>query len=155
MWWVIAIIVIIAAFAFPRFGVVLLVLLALAGGGLFMAHLNNQQERAASTRRMTTTEVELTDLRLGRQYGSSYKLVGRVRNASPKYTLQEFSLRILVRDCAEPQTCETIGETTDSVYVSVPPGQIRGIDESIHFSALPALKGTFAWEYSLVEVKAK
>jgi hypothetical protein len=45
----------------------------------------------------------------------------------------------------EHATCETIGETSDTIYVNVPAGQVRALSEHVYFSDVPPLKGEFGW----------
>jgi hypothetical protein len=155
MWWLIAILVVIAAFAFPRFGKALLVLVGLAAVALFVIYQQSEQEESAARQRVTPQQVELTDLRLGPpQYGSSYGLTGRIRNASTKFSIKSLQLKITLRDCITSADCVTVGDRTTYIFVSVPPGQTRGISESIYFSNLPPLRGSFAWSYAIAEIKA-
>ena len=44
-----------------------------------------------------------------------------------------------------PITCDTIGESTETVYVNVPAGQVRAVSDSIHFLDLPLVRHTFGW----------
>jgi hypothetical protein len=153
MLWLIAILTIIAAFVFPRFGKALLILVGLVVLSVVIILINNEREAKESRKRISPQEVQLTELRLGSEYGS-YKLVGRIRNASAKYPIQSVQLRITLQDCIATDNCATIGDTTEYMFVSVPPGQTRAVDESVYFSDVPSLKGTFAWNYSIVEVSA-
>jgi len=155
MWWLIGIVIVIAAFAFPRFGKALLVLATIVVVGILIVIANERQESAAARTRVSASEIDLLDLRLGSSYGSSYRLVGRLRNRSPRYTLSSLSIKVTMRDCTAPGQCETVGETTTSVYASVPPGQVRGIDDSVYFSGLPPFRGKMEWIYSVVEIRAK
>ena len=60
-----------------------------------------------------------------------------------------------VRDCPAEGECETVGDKAEQVYTSVPPGQSRGLDEHVYFSALPRFKGRFEWSYAVTSVRAK
>ena len=80
MWWLIGVIVIIAAFAFPRFGKALLILAAVVGAAIALFVANERQEEGAAKSRMLPQEVELSELILASDYGSSYRLTGRIKN---------------------------------------------------------------------------
>jgi hypothetical protein len=164
MLWVILIVaIIIAAFAVPRFGKVvlgligiLLVLGFISGIVLFVVNQREQAERQAARARIQKSEIELIDLGLGSSYGTgSYKLGGRVRNRSSRYTLTEMRLKFTMRDCAEAGDCEIVGQTEDAMYVNVPPGQARDLNESIYFSGLGRPRGKHQWDYEIVEVLGK
>jgi hypothetical protein len=71
-------------------------------------------------------------------------------------------LHLLVRlyDCSgkpnsDYSNCEIIGEVKSVVPASVPPGQTRGVVSSMLFEATPRVKGTFAWGYWLLGVRAE
>ena len=89
MWWLIAIVVLIAAFAVPRFGKFLLATIALmlvvGGSCLFVLNERQERERKAALIRIRPHEVELADFRLtpGAVTGL-YTLAGRVRNRSAR-----------------------------------------------------------------------
>ena len=156
MGWLIAIVVIIAAIAYPAVRKVLLAVVAVAGVGLLLVYLNTQRERAESKSRVKANEVELSDLRLDRpQYGSSYQLTGRVRNRSERFEIGSLRLRVVLQDCLGANDCSIVGDTIAWVFVSVPPGQTRAIDDSVHFSDVPPFRGNFAWRYELAEIEAR
>jgi hypothetical protein len=156
MGWLIAIVVLIAAIVFPGVRKVLLAVIAIAALGLLVLYLNSEREEAASTSRVKASEVEISDLRLGRaQYGSSYQLTGRVRNLSPRFTVTSLRLRVLLQDCLAANDCSTVGDSTAYVSLSVPPSQTRAIDDSVHSSDVPPLRGTFRWSDELSEIQAK
>jgi len=156
MGWLFAIGVLIAVIAFPRFRKAVLALVGVGAIALFIIYQQSEREQAAAKSRVKPQEVEFTDMRLGRsQYGSSYQLTGRVRNLSTTYSISSLTLRIVLRDCITPQDCSTVGDRNEYVIVSVPPGQTRGVDELVYFSDVPAFRGSFAWSYSVTEIKAK
>lgn len=155
MWWLIVIIVIIAALVFPQFRKVLLIFAAIAGIGIVLLIANHKQEQNASKSRISVQQIELSELKLISDYGTSYKLIGRVKNLSPQYTLTSFDMRITARDCHAQGQCETVGDTTAHVYESVPTGQSRALDEHVYFSGMPGIKGRFEWNYAITDVSGK
>jgi hypothetical protein len=164
MWWLLLlVIVIIAAFAVPRFGKALLgtvaVVVVVIAVYIFDSDRRNKAETAAARTRIQFSEVELVDLGLQPRYkytqSGSYTLVGRVRNGSAQYTLSQIRLKLTMRDCTEPAGCETVGEVDESIYLSVPPGQARDLDEFVDFSGLGQPRGKHQWDYQLLEVSGK
>lgn len=159
-WLILLAVVVTSAFAFPRFGKallalvgVLLVLLVVAGVLLYLYERRQEAERAAAKTRIARSEIEFVDLALRPSYGRGwYRLVGRVRNRSPRYTLRELRLKLVMRDCRRVGDCEIVGETDEAVYLSVPPGQAREIDEDVHFYDLGPPRGKYQWEYSVTEI---
>ena len=160
IWIVIIIGVIIAAFVIPRFGrvVVGLVGLVVALGVigaiiLFVMDRRQKAERELAKTRIRSQEVELVDLVLRPGYsGSSFTLVGRVRNRSGRYTLNEMRLKFTMKDCGEADNCEVVGQTEDAMYVNVPPGQARDLNESVYFTGLGSPRGKHQWDYQVVEI---
>ncbi|HYA47100.1 MAG TPA: hypothetical protein VEF92_06060 [Burkholderiales bacterium] len=155
MWWLIAILAIVAAFFFPRFRNVLLILMGVLVLGFFALYEYQQAEEKASRGRIATTDVQLTETRLIVRSPGAYTLTGRLRNGSAQFSIESLQIRLTLRDCVSKNRCETIGETTQPLSVSVPPGQTRGVEERVYFSDLPSLKGNLEWDYAVVEIRAK
>src|SRR5947207_822823 len=101
-------------------------------------------EREAAKRRISLTDVKFEDLKL-----TDHQLVGRIRNDSVRYDIDEVQLKVILQDCARPEPskpnwpksfkpdakdvfrsteCETVGQETMTLYTSVPSFQTRGID---------------------------
>jgi len=71
-------------------------------------------------------------------------------------------LRLLVRlyDCSgKPEkdysNCDNIGEVKPVVTASIPPGQTRRVAGSALFEATPRVRGTFAWGYRILGIRAE
>jgi len=159
-WAILLIIVVVAAFAIPKFGKamlglggILLILVAVGAVVLYEMDRRQKAERGVAKTRIKPNEVELVDLAFRPGSGTgSYTLVGRTRNRSTQYTLSEVRLRLTMRDCTGSNDCEIVGETEKSLYTSVPPGQARDLDEYVHFSGMRQPRGKYQWEYQIVEV---
>ena len=159
-WAVLVVLIIIAAFAIPRFGTALLALLGVVvigvvilGVVLYQMDQQDKRERELATSRISRSEIELVDLALQPGYGtSSYTLVGRVRNLSAQYTLSEVRLKLVMRDCAPAGHCEIVGETDESLYLGVPPGQARDLNEYVSFRGLGPPSGKHQWEHQILEI---
>jgi len=140
----------------PKFRISALIALLLAGGGIWwVIHSREEAARILATL-IKPSEVEITDATLWNEYGS-HKIVGAVRNLSGRHSLASFSLHITAFDCpsdAITPDCNTIGDKTVSVRVSVPPGQVRKFDESAYFPNMPKAR-VFKWSYTLQDVRAQ
>lgn len=160
MIWIVVVLVIIAAFALPRFGKALaglfgvLLVLAIVGAIiLFVMDRRQKAERELAKTRIKTAEVDLVDLGLRNGYGAgSYTLVGRVRNRSGRYTLNEMRLKLTMKDCGDTNSCEVVGQTEEAIYVNVPPGQARDLNEFVSFTGLGSPRGKHQWDYEIVEI---
>lgn len=162
MWWaLLAVIVLIAAFKVPRFGKALLwgiVVVAAIGGTAWAVYdARTKAEARAARTRIRADEVELADLRLGlpRAGDGIARLTGRVRNGSAQYSVTELTLMVTLRDCLEADSCEVVGESTESIYLTIPPRQARDLDEYVFFSDIGEPRGSRVWNYFLVEVQGK
>ena len=108
-----------------------LVALGAAGGGAI--YLYNEHEETSSLSRIPISELVFENVILKPDY-SSYKVSGRIKNDSRKFTL---AFVVRMQDCAGESTSKnrmTIGEGNGSAYLGVPPGQARDFGESIYFS---------------------
>ena len=107
-------------------------------------------------------EIEIRDLFLSKKSFSSYRLSGSLKNLNPSYTLSSMRLNLTFYDCPtgggdkseDWVECEIIGEEQVSLFLTVPPGQVRGFDRSVYVSDLPKLKRRFAWGYSIESTRA-
>jgi len=115
----------------------------------------DKQQTEASKKLVRAEQLEFTDMRLGPEsYGSSYKLTGRVKNNS-QYTVFGIQAKIRVLDCDEKAHCEVVGEEQENIGPTIPPGQVRDIDNSIYFSSGTHVRGRFEWNYVINEIRAQ
>jgi hypothetical protein len=119
---------------------------------------NNQnartKENQAAKLRIPHTNVEFVDLRM--ETNSSFvKLTGRVRNNDPRFTLTYVELRLRVQECPAPDRCDTVGDTTDSFFVDVPPQQAREIDDYVSFRGIGSPRMKRSWLYEVVSISGK
>jgi hypothetical protein len=142
---------------FPLFRKVILIIAGVLGAIIFIFYAYNENEQSMSKKRISPTEIQISELRLApeRYSSSSYKLLGRIKNNSQRYTLDNLEIKVVVQDCVEGGSCETVGEGTTSYYYSIPPGQAREMDSYISFHNMPQARGHYKWNYSIVEVKGK
>jgi len=94
-----------------------------------------------SRARIQPEEVEMADLRMSLIPGSnSQHLFGHVRNKSASYTLMAVAFEITIEYCRDNH-CETLGSTTETLTLAVPPGQSNDLNEYVTFPS-PLVKET-------------
>ena len=52
-------------------------------------------------------------------------------------------------------TCVIIGQTSEDIYVDIPPMQARDLDRSVYLRSTPRPNNTLAWDYGLSETTAQ
>ena len=141
--------------AYPGFRGLVIVVVALIGGVIwYTVEQGNKKARLARSL-IKPSEVELRDFTLGREYGS-FKLTGNVKNLSSKYTLLEIIVAVRVYDCPTEKIgldCEVIGERTERLSATTPPGQVRNFNKSVWFSNMPEINN-FEWSYKIKSITA-
>src|SRR5947199_669729 len=143
MLWLLAfVVVVIFWFLFPPFRYFALAIGVLLVGLVTVLILYVQHEDAVSRSLIPASQVELTDLRLGEQYGS-YQITGEVKNNSEHY-LSSVHLKVRAFDCPASSitpSCTTIGQDDNvSLGVGVPPHQVRAVDHAyVSFYGMPKI----------------
>jgi len=153
MFWALAIIgLIILGLRFPKFGVAVLVVVIALGLVLFgyMGHQHDQEE--AAKRLVRPDQLNFTDMQMGPGRYANYRLTGRIKNNSI-YEITGITLKLEVQDCASDGHCETVGQEEQPLFLSIPAGQVRDVDESVYFHDM-TIRGTYKWNYSVEEVDA-
>ena len=90
-----------------------LVLLASAATGLVWYIRFGQQ---AGTGLLGPGDIQLNNLKLTRQYRTSYQMAARLVNTSSKFTLQSLKLTITASDCKDAGAdCIVVGEADRTV----------------------------------------
>ncbi|HTE43449.1 MAG TPA: hypothetical protein VK629_21700 [Steroidobacteraceae bacterium] len=148
-------ILLIASAVFRKYALGLLVVGVVIGGVIYL--INEQQQNAALTR-IALSELKLEGVALIPDYGG-YKLTGRIQNNSKQFTLNQLTLVVSIKDCTgdlSSQTCVTIGESTESFYPQIPPGQARDFNRAMYFSGGgPKPKGRMEWHYVVSKIQGK
>lgn len=157
MWWVVlAIILVYLGFKFPMFGKVILGGISVIVVVCALWYFKSQYDDKVSKSRISKNEIDLVDLTLQPYYDkSSYRIVGKIRNRSASYTLTSLKIRNTMRDALPDGRSEIVGETTTWVFKTVPPGQARDVDESVHFSDIATARGTYSWQYEVIEIRGR
>jgi hypothetical protein len=132
MAWAIGIIIFLfLMFVSATFRSVVVVLIAVIGVGLWW-FIESQQEKELRARSLIQpSEIELTGLRISRSFGTSYQVLGTVKNLSQLHILSSIILKFRAYDCPGGEItgeCDVIGEATTSPQIGAPPGQVRSFD---------------------------
>ncbi len=166
MWWLISfLVVVIAIWLFvvsKTFRILAIAVLVLVVGGIFAWFEYQERQTRIAQSLIKHEEIEIRDLFLSKKSFSSYRLSGSLKNLNPSYTLSSMRLNLTFYDCPtgggdKPEDwveCEIIGEEQVSLFLTVPPGQVRGFDRSVYVSDLPKMKRRFAWGYSIESTRA-
>lgn len=156
MAWIVAIavlVLLVVSAGFRMFAGVL-VLVTAAGGFLFWQYEKNEERESKS--RISQSELSFEGVSLKPSYGNSYDLVGRIVNNSNKYTLKAVHLKLTFRDCEkENKNCIVIYESSEHIYINIPPKQARDFKEYVFLSSDISLKGEMVWDYKIEYTKAE
>jgi len=160
IWFLIIVVVLIAAFAVPRFGAALLVLVAIAAIAVLSELERENADNRESLTRVPKDQLELTNLELGRVPGGEgdYQIFGQAKNNSAQYTVNEVDIRVKVFDCPAKRwsrDCATIGDSDVVILADIPPGQLRAVQEDIFFDSMPPIKGSLVWSYKIAKIRAQ
>jgi hypothetical protein len=156
MAWLAAIVVLLLLVFSTRFRKVAAVVAGVLAAAVGIFILVQQQSQKEARALIPSSDVDLHEIRLQSDFGS-YKLVGRIRNNSPSYTLTGVSLKLVLKDCdtATQASCVTIGESEEHPFFeNIPPGQARDIDSYI-FPGTTKRKGKLVWHYSIAYTEGK
>jgi len=154
-WYVIVALVIVLLIISPRFCVFAL----LACSSLIVMgsayYFYSQYVEISSKTLIPISDVEIRDIALNLTPYNNYKIMGRINNKSPDYTLNRVSLRIFMEDCAENETedteCKVIDDTLADVYVYASPKQTRDFNEYVYFFGSKTKPvGKLNWHYIIL-----
>ena len=127
-------------------------------GGLVWWTLS-KSEQSASRKRIALSELELIDFGLGKSIISflSHEIGGRIRNKSPRYTLERLALKITINDCvqdlhSEKERCDIVAQSDEVISVNIPPGQARDFKQGV---GLPYVRGKMTWYYTVSYLEAR
>lgn len=156
VWFLGVIACIFLAVKYPRFrwGLFAVTGLIALAAALYIAR--RHQEEESSKRLVRANQLAFTELGLApADYGSAYKLTGRVRNNSASYVFQ-VKAKFHVLDCDAQSHCDVVGEKEEwNICPLIPPGQVRDVDETIYFGSGTRVRGQFQWNYEVTEIRAR
>lgn len=112
------------------------------------------RDEETARQQITRQQIEFRNLRMG-VGGPSVQLNGRIRNNNPTYTLTRVDMRLRVLECDASYRCDTLGDQTESISVSVPPQETREISHDVFFSGLGAARLRRSWRYDVLSVTGR
>ena len=136
---------------FNRLAAVLIIVIVAAIGGIAWYQ---EWEMEASRHRIPPDQVELADFKLVRPDRDTRELVGRIRNHSMRYTIDELGLEVVLDDCLNGH-CDTVDQVKVIFAEPIPPDQARDVKRRIVFTSLVQPKGTLVPHFHLRYVEAK
>lgn len=133
-------------------------LLAIALAIAALLYMQHREEEHLALTRIPSSELVFENVTL-KPYVGSYRIAGRIKNNSAKFSVRQIDLVVTVKDCtqgaAEPQ-CVVIGESNEILNLNIPPGEARDFEESVRFSGSDLkLKGRLEWNYSISQIRAE
>ncbi len=132
-----------------------LLLIVFLGGYVMKQRYDTHREFEASQHRIAFGEVQIEDFALKGTEAAGYRVTGRVRNRSPRYTLTGMQLQVVIKDCYQ-STCDVVGQADVPVSgMEIPPAQLRWLDRQVYFSSLPPMRGSLQWSYKVDYITAR
>ena len=135
-----------------------LVVAIVVGFGIYVYAKNAeriaQQEEARAKQRIPWADVDVFDMKMGTESAFS-TITGRVRNRNAQHTLTGLGLRLTIRECNPAGQCDVVGETTETMALSVPPGQARDINDTVYFRDLGKSTHNRNWSFTIVSVSGR
>jgi hypothetical protein len=133
-------------------------LLAIALAIAVLLYMQHREEEHLALTRIPSSELVFESVTL-KPYVGSYKIAGRIKNNSAKFSVRQIDLVVTVKDCtqgaAEPQ-CVIIGESNEILNLNIPPGEARDLEEAVRFyGSNPKLKGRMEWSYAVSRIRAE
>jgi len=110
---------------------------------------------------ITKNDVKLRDEKLlAPMYANGPRTFQAILSNNSGFSVSHFRMLVRLYDCSgKPDSnysnCEIIGEVKPVVSSPIPAGQTREILSSMLFESTPRVRGTFAWGYSILGVRAE
>jgi hypothetical protein len=120
-------------------------------------YLNDRHEEEQSLTRISASELSFENLLLKQDY-NSYKIVGRIINHSQRFEASDISIVVTVQDCkpdVSPPSCLVIGESKESLFLNIPPGQARDFEHYVFFDTPVKPQGQLSWDYRIESISAR
>ena len=138
-------------------GFVVVLVVCLVGVAMYLSAENNRryEERMERSRSLISTEqIDASDWQIFASDDGAWRVQGKLINKSD-HTIEGLTLNTRVFDCAKGEECPAIGDARTEVYVTVPPGQARPIEQFILFSPRPVVEaGMWHSAGQIVEIRA-
>lgn len=115
---------------------------------------DSPKEEPASPAGISVDEIELAGVRLFKgDGGQGFRIEGQVQNNSPKMTLTEMDVKVVMQDCLDTGVCEILAEEVAKVATNVAAGQAGAFQSADILKDMPAPKGRLGWHYAVVAAK--
>lgn len=157
MKWLIGIVVLVLLVVSVRFRKFVLGLVALGAAVGGVVYLMKEREESRSLSRIPVSQLTFENVMLTPDY-SGYKISGRIKNTSAQFTLKEVRYIVTMQDCtgeSPSKNCVTIGESKETVYLNVPPGQARDFEDSVYLGGTLKPKARLEWHYVVSQTKGE
>jgi hypothetical protein len=158
---VILVLAVILFVKFPAFRKLTLIVVIVGAVGIVIlfSYFHEQEEENARKREMqkhlvAPTRLDFQDMRLGKEYGSDYRLTGRVKNNS-QYSITAITVKVTISDCDSNGHCDVVGDKQEECYLKIPPGQARDLNETLFMDHGTEIRNTMQWNYSIPDVSAE
>lgn len=125
--------------------------LVLAGAGLLVILLTSSHN--FRQQRIAVEDIMLTNTAMLPTYAGGYKLTGRLINKSETATLKTTMVSVKMLDCPNQQiddSCLVVGHINERIDDVVPPGQARGVDETLNFGRVK-IEHNLRWQFDITE----
>jgi hypothetical protein len=108
---------------------------------------------------LVRSDLELIDFRLGEVFSlsgrtSGWKLTGKIKNKSSKYTLTYLVVDIIIKDCPDGN-CDSAAEAEETIQITIPPGKTASMEQDVHFRSMKKLSPSWSWYYKIVSIGAE
>ncbi len=155
---IIAVILFIKFPVFRKFTLVVVAVVAV-GAMLLIGYFQEQEKESARKREaakhlVAPTSLDYQDMRLGKEYGSDYRLTGRVKNNS-QYTITAITVKVSISDCDSSGHCDVVGDKQEEHYLRIPPGQARDLNETLFMDQGTEIRNFMQWSYTITDVSAE
>lgn len=148
-------IIILVAMNFPKFRRTLGVTLIALMGAIGVIIWQDSQERALEFERISVEQVQLLQMQVRPGLNArSFVVGGRIQNLALDYTILSIQLQATISDC-DLGNCDIVGQEAITFPLEVPSAQSRDFSVTIPFSVAPEVKGDPAWEYDILQIRAR
>lgn len=153
VWLLLAVLIILLAFAIPRLGRVVAIVFAVVVAILAAIIFTQERERSEELKRITVDEVSLEEMVMTMSRQNRPQLLGRVRNQSSQYAIKQVAIEISLEEC-KAQACDVLGQQIFEFNLNIPPLQVREVDEFLVFRVPQRNLGELKWQFKPVSVRA-
>lgn len=106
-------------------------------------------------RQVSVEQIDIGNFTVQPAYAGSYRVSGRIVNRHDEASLKGFVLNVVMQDCvvASDDDCLIVGQSSERVVTSIPPGQARDFTANAYFGE-PAVNGEKRWQFTVSEPRS-